>query len=69
MQLASKHWMFKQTNILQEDVTIISPAEFQIMSNAWDKELEELVTAAKNKCWKFKNDHIPFPPVVGQWIK
>jgi hypothetical protein len=69
MQLTNKHRMFKKANDQSDGVSTLTPSEFQLQFNAWDKELIQLMLAAEKKCRIFKNDHIPFSPRVGAWIK
>ena len=52
------------TNEPSEDVSILTPPEFQLKCNAWGNELINLMMAAEKKRQKFKNDHISFLPVV-----
>ena len=44
------------TNLLTESQDIISPAEFQLMLNDWDKEMVQLMLAAEKRYKKFKSD-------------
>ena len=47
----------------------MTEAEFQLLYNAWDTELLELMLASEKRCRKLKNDHIPFSPVIGVWLR
>ena len=63
MQLGNKHRTFRKTNNLSEDVSILTPSEFQLLFNAWDKELIQLMLAARKKCKILKV--IAFPSLQG----
>ena len=43
----------------------MSPAAFQLKFNKWDNELTELMTLSEDKCHKFMDRHIEFPPEIG----
>ena len=43
-------------------------AEFQLMFNAWDKQMIQLMLSAENNCRKYKNDYIPFCLIINLWI-
>jgi hypothetical protein len=61
--------MFTKMNLLNEALDIVSPAEFQLMFNAWDKQMIQLMLSAENNCRKYKNDYIPFCPIINLWIQ
>ena len=67
MQLTNRHRMYKKMNTLSESLDVLSPSEFQILFNKWDKEMTELMMCAEKKCKKFKNSYIPYSPVIGLW--
>ena len=50
MQLTNQHQMFKKANDLSDGVSKLTPSEFQLQFNAWDKELIQLMLAAEKKC-------------------
>ena len=62
-------WCNWVTSIECESVLILTPSEFQLLFNTWDKELIQLMLAAEKQCTIFKSGHIPFLPRVGEWIR
>ena len=61
--------MAQKVNELDEQRGVLSAVEYDQKSNAWDKELIELMTASEKICRKIKTDDIPFSPTVGSWRK
>jgi len=61
--------MFKKLLEIRESSDLLSVANFQLLMNRWDVELEDYMKSAENKCHKFKNCHIEWSPAVGIWLK
>ena len=59
MQLSNKHSMFQKTYDLRENVLILTPGEFQLFFNSWDKEIIQFMIAAENDAGSFRM--IAFP--------
>ena len=48
MQLTAEHRMWTKANFLSHQRMTITPTEFQIQANKYDKEIVELMLAAKH---------------------
>ena len=66
-QLADRHKMYKKLDDLTKFSDLISPAEFLINMNRWDKELTDYMQAAEDKCRKYKQSHVAWSPKFGVW--
>jgi len=58
--------MYKKANDLNAIFGVVTPANFQLQFNKWDKELTELMIAAEGKCRQFKNNDIAFSSIMGK---
>ena len=67
-QLTIQHWSFEKIEYLYRHHSYLSASEFQLMFNAWDKELTQLMLGLEKRCNKFRDGNIDFSPVVGLWI-
>ena len=54
MQLTTRHRMFKKVNHIKDHHGVMTEAEFQLLYNAWDTELLELMLASEKRCRKLK---------------
>ena len=61
--------MYKKANDLNAIFGAVTPANFQLQFNKWDKELTEPMIVAEGRCRQFKNNDIAFSPIVVKWIK
>ena len=69
MQLTARHRMWTKSAFLKHQRTILTPAEFQIQANKYDKEIVELMLAAEKRCRTKKMDYLEWSPIVGTYLR
>ena len=69
MQLTAKDRMYTKANLLKKNVAKLTPAEFMLQYNTWDKEMTDLMIASENKCRKIKTDSLSWSPVIGTYLR